>query len=244
MKLLPVAGATRGMVQIEHDLVGEPLLSLVQIGQAAAMLPEGAVEGTDWDGPGAIPSPLDSASAQKAIENVAFCPTWLIIRHLELLDPYRQLMFAVLEQVRHLPNYAAIEFLRPACFVFVSSAGVCVPPHVDPEHNFLLQIQGSKTVWGHRRAEGGMSLRELRAFYADEFGFRLPTTRAREAALIRCDLEPGGGVYIPVAAPHRVTNHSPVCVSFSVTFRTAEFERRRLAYLPETPAPADRVDRS
>lgn len=237
MKVAPVGvGATpEGLFEVEHDLVGEPLLSLEQIASAATLLPEGAVEGADWDGPSTTPSPLSRTLAAKAIEAVADRSNWFIVRHLERLEPYRQLMVAILAQVRRLLGHAEIECLRPACFVFVSSPGIRVPAHIDPEHNFLFQIRGSKTLWCHPRAEGELSVRELRAFYADEFVFQLQATEAIEAALVPCSLEPGRGVYIPVTAPHRVTNHHGVSLSFSVTFRTAEFDRRRLACL----APGD-----
>ena len=44
------------------------------------------------------------------------------------------------------------------------------------------------------------------------------------------ELEPGRGVHVPVNAPHYVKNGTQASVSFSITFRTPEGDRRSSVY--------------
>jgi len=220
-----------------HDLVGEPLLSLGGLARAAGEMPCGMVEGTAWTGSASKPRPLAAVEAEAAVEAVASGACWLILRNLEQLDGYRQLMSTTLAAVRRLPRYANLEILRPMCFAFVSSPAIRVPLHIDPEHNFLYQIQGTKTLWlPDLAARRLISRAELRRFYLDETGFEFEALDETEAALRPWPLRPGLGVYVPVTAPHRVTNDDLASVAFSVTFRTLASERQRLACL-RAPAP-------
>jgi hypothetical protein len=43
-------------------------------------------------------------------------------------------------------------------------------------------------------------------------------------------LQPGDGVHVPVNAPHYVLNGTEASVSFSITFRTPEGDRRSAVY--------------
>ena len=44
------------------------------------------------------------------------------------------------------------------------------------------------------------------------------------------ELNPGDGLHFPVAAPHWVQNGPEVSVSFSITFRTPDLDKRRALY--------------
>jgi hypothetical protein len=43
-------------------------------------------------------------------------------------------------------------------------------------------------------------------------------------------LQPGDGLHVPVCAPHWVKNGPEVSVSFSITFRTPDLDRRGMRY--------------
>jgi hypothetical protein len=70
----------------------------------------------------------------------------MVLKYVEQDDDYRALLHRCLAEVG-----VHSELLRPGMelmqgFVFISSAGSVTPYHMDPEHNFLLQVRGSKTV--------------------------------------------------------------------------------------------------
>jgi hypothetical protein len=44
------------------------------------------------------------------------------------------------------------------------------------------------------------------------------------------DLKPGAGLHFPVTYPHWVKNGDGVSISFSITFRTPDLDRRRALY--------------
>jgi ribosomal protein L16 Arg81 hydroxylase len=112
-------------------------------------------------------------------------------------------------------------------FIFVSSPGAVTPYHIDHEYNFLLQIAGRKQMALHDRS--AVSEQELERFYRGEHRNLALADRAGHRAQV-FELGPGDGVHVPVNAPHYVRNGDAVSVSFSITFRTPEGDRRSAVY--------------
>ena len=97
---------------------------------------------------------------------------------------------------------------------------------MDPEHNFLLQIRGSKRIHlfdGHDPTI--VSEEELERHYGGAHR-NLVYRDDLETRGWTFDLSPGSGLHFPATAPHYVKNGSEVSVSFSITFRTPDLERR------------------
>ena len=116
-------------------------------------------------------------------------------------------------------------------FIFLSSPGSVTPYHMDPEHNFLLQIRGSKRIhMFDGRDRSMLSEEELEQFYrGGHRNLTYPTNGNRRGWTF--DLSPGFGLHFPVTAPHYVRNGEEVSVSFSITFRTPDLKRRRLVHI-------------
>lgn len=143
---------------------------------------------------------------------------------------YRDLMEGLLGEVAAAHEGLTAGVVDPAAFVFVSSAASVTPYHIAPEHNFLLQIRGQKTmfVWdpGDRVALPEEDLEHFHAggprnlSYADRIQLRA----------LRFDLSPGDVLHVPVTAPHWVQNGGSVSISLSVTFRTPASYRREILY--------------
>jgi ribosomal protein L16 Arg81 hydroxylase len=121
--------------------------------------------------------------------------------------------------------------LRREGFIFLSSPGSVTPFHLDPEHNFLLQIQGTKTIHMWDRDDRiVLPEKELETFYAAFVHRNLPWKDEFQTTAWNVGLEAGEGLHFPVAVPHWVQNGPEVSVSFSITFRSESSQRRELLY--------------
>jgi len=140
-------------------------------------------------------------------------------------------------------------------FIFVSSPGATTPFHIDPEHNFLLQIRGTKCgAMFDPTDRHVISERELEGFYSGAHP-NLVYREGYEAYAEQIKLEPGQGLHFPVVAPHYVRNGDQVSISFSITFRS-ELSRqreslyrfngalRRLGLMPRPVSESAGVDRA
>lgn len=111
-------------------------------------------------------------------------------------------------------------FQREA-FIFLSAPGSMTPSHTDPEHNFLLQVRGTKEMSVGRFPDGRTE--QLVLEDAVVGGHR--NVSWEPAAQQPFPLGPGDGVYVPPHAPHLVRNGPTASVSLSITFRTATTEQ-------------------
>lgn len=214
--------------------VGEgELFSIPALVELGRRLPECAVEYQSGD----VPVWLDPAVAPKtglSLEDTLWkiedCASWVVLKHVERVPEYRALMERLLGEVAEAHEELSGAVLDPAAFLFVSSAASVTPYHIDPEHNFLLQIRGQKTmfVWdpGDRVA---LPEEDLEHFHSGghrnlAYGDRL------QLRALRFDLSPGDVLHVPVTAPHWVQNGGAVSISLSVTFRTPASYRREILH--------------
>ena len=116
-------------------------------------------------------------------------------------------------------------------FIFISSPGAVTPFHLDPEHNFLLQIRGTKTVsmWD-REDRLVLPEAERETFHAAFVHRNLPWRDVFQTTAWVVPLGPGQGLHFPVAVPHWVRNGPEVSISFSITFRSDSSHGRELIY--------------
>lgn len=214
---------------IGHELTNHPLFEISRLLRLCRSLPETSVEYNAGNIPISVAperTPGNGLSAEETIRRIAECKSWLVLKHVEQEPEYRALLNrCLLEVARHSEPLRPGMFLAQG-FIFISSPRSVTPYHMDPEHNFLLQIRGSKRIHlfdGHDRSI--LSEQELEQFYCG--GHRNLTYRKNyERAGWTYDLNPGSGLHFPVTAPHYVKNGPEVSVSFSITFRTPDIERR------------------
>ncbi len=214
---------------IGHHLAGHPLFELSRLIRLSQTLPEANVEYNAGDIPislAADQTPRNGLSAGETIRRIAQCKSWLVLKYVEHDPDYGALLHQCLAEVaRH------SEPMRPGmclaqAFIFITSPGSVTPYHMDPEHNFLLQIRGSKRIrLFDGRDRSIVSEEELERHYG---GAHRNLVYRDELATKgwTFDLKPGFGLHFPVTAPHYVKNGPEVSVSFSVTFRTPDIERR------------------
>lgn len=238
---------------VKHHLVDHPLLTLDALADLADRLPEDHVEHNLGDVPevapgGEVPK-LDSSPGEVA-RGIETNGSWMVIKRIQDDPDYRELLEQSLDEVVPHVAYKEGGYTRQEGFVFLSAPNSVTPTHLDPEHNLLLQIRGSKEMtvgtYPDRETEG----REVERYFGG--GHRNLSELPADSTTF--DMRPGDGVYVPIYAPHVVHNGPDVSISFSITFYTETSERdqsvhsvnarlRRLGLSPKGPGASPRADR-
>lgn len=238
--------------RVRHRLCDHPLFSLPRLIELARSLPEDRVEYNAGNVPVSLdPSrtPRTGLSIEETIRRIEECRSWMVLKNVERDAEYRSLLDRCLDQVREHSETRCPGMHAREGFIFISSPDSVTPYHMDPEHNFLLQIRGRKQIClfdGDDREL--LSEPELERFYAR--GHRnLVFDDAKQARAKVCELTPGDGLHFPVTWPHWVKNGGEVSISFSITFRTRSSDRREMIYhvnhqLRRLKLPASPVGRS
>jgi hypothetical protein len=218
---------------IGHHLVGHPLFALPRLVELARRLPADRVEYNAGDLPVNLDprfTPRTGLSVEETIRRIEECRSWMVLKNVERDPDYRVLLDACLDQLRPHTEPVAPGMTGREAFVFISSPGSVTPYHVDPENNFLLQIRGEKRVSVFDRHDRHVvSEPELEAFFGGA-NRNLVFRDAYQARATVFELSPGDALHVPVAAPHWVKNGPHVSISFSITFRTADSDRREILY--------------
>ena len=215
---------------VSHGLADHRLFALPRLMQLARKLPAQYVEYNGGNLPvGARPeeTPRTGLSAEETVRRIAECGSWMVLKRVEQDPEYGALLDACLDAVAPF----APRMLQREGFIFLSSPGAVTPFHLDPEHNFLLQIRGSKRVsmWD-RDDRFVLPDAELETFYSAFVHRNLPWRDVFQTTAWVVPLVPGQGLHFPVAVPHWVQNGPEVSVSFSITFRSESSQERELIY--------------
>ncbi|MBX3442884.1 MAG: cupin-like domain-containing protein [Planctomyces sp.] len=218
---------------IRHSLCDHPLFALERLLKLAQTLPEECIEYNAGKLPVSIEhdrTPRNGLSPDETIRRIAECKSWLVLKYVERDPAYRELLDACLAEVRPHSDRIAPGMCHAQAFVFITSPGSVTPLHIDPEHNFLLQLRGSKTVHMYNgRNRDLVSEQQLEHFYCDR-GRNMEHQPWFEDHSWTFDLPAGQGLHFPVTFPHWVQNGDDVSISFSITFRTPDLDRRRALY--------------
>lgn len=218
---------------ITHRLCEHPLFDIERLLKLAQSLPEHHIEYNA----GTLPvnqdqklTPRNGLSVEETVRRIRECKSWMVLKWVEHDPAYRALLQQCLAEVRPHSEPLRPGMRFPQAFIFLTSPGSVTPYHIDPEHNFLLQVRGSKIV---RLYDGNdrtiLTHEELERFY----GSKQRNMTLKDENRDRCwtyDLQPGMGLHFPVTFPHWVQNADEVSVSFSITFRTPDLDRRRAVY--------------
>ena len=224
---------TQEPFRIGHALADHPLFTIDRLLDLCRDLPDDAVEYNAGDIPKAMSgeeTPMTGLSAEETVRRIAECKSWLVLKNVQQSPAYRELLDECLDQIEPLSEAIAPGMSSRQGFIFITSPGSVTPYHIDPEHNFLLQVRGEKHVTmfdGRDRSILGET--DLEQLYMDA-SRNLPFDESWEAGAWKHTLQPGEGLHFPVTYPHYVQNGEEVSVSFSITFRTPDLDRRRMLY--------------
>ena len=215
---------------VQHRLQDHPLFGVERLLELATFLPEQQIE---WNAGNAAISqdpdktPLNGLTPAQTVASIANNNSWLVMKNIESDPAYQEVLYDCLSDVEAIAGKRLTGLGDRAGFVFLSSPGSVTPYHMDPEHNFLLQLQGTKTMHiFDQRDRGVVSEQEIESTYYGagkhrNLSFRDELAAKGEAVI----LHPGDALHVPIHAPHWVQNGDAVSVSFSITFRSDQSRR-------------------
>jgi len=169
-------------------------------------------------------------SAAETIAQIESCNAWAQLRNVGEDPEYAALLAQLIDEFRPPAECVAPGLSAPRADIFISSPGATTPFHLDEEHNFLLQIRGSKRL---SVADGFdpqvIDRQTLRAFFNGN-GELAPYAAHLDEQSVHVDLLPGEGVHIPPCHPHWVQNGPAVSISLGILWFSDVTAQRRQVY--------------
>lgn len=226
--------------KLQHHLVNHELLTLPRLVQLSRQMKTPALyfrgdQSVDQVGDRAdgkrtfverqLPRP--ELTAEETIEQIETCNAWMQLRDVGSYPEYSKLLAELIDEIRGPAELVAPGLDFPRMDVFVSSPGATTPFHLDEEHNFLLQIRGTKRL---SIADGfdpeAVDPRVLREFFLKNGELARYHERLEEHS-VHVELGPGDGVHIPPCHPHWVKNGPQVSISLGLLWFSDVTARRR-----------------
>jgi len=207
---------------LEHGLDSHPLLELEALADLAGRLPIKSIECNSGDQPigvDAVPDQLREQAAE-TILGIGEAGRWVCLRNVEQQPEYEAFLEQLLEEMRPQIESKTGQMINLQCFLFATSPGGVTPYHFDPEHNILLQVRGSKVMTVFPADEPACAADEIHETYHAGGRPELPWREEMAPHGTPFAIGPGKAVYLPVMAPHYVTNGDEVSVSISITWRS------------------------
>ncbi|KZX87668.1 transcriptional regulator [Erythrobacter sp. HI0037] len=207
---------------LRHALEADERFSLDALASLSEALPAKSIEYNRGDLPIGIDGKPGSngLSIGETIRQIATSQSWAVLKNIEQVPDYQALLMALLEELRPRIEATTGELLTPQGFVFISSPNAVTPYHFDPEHNILLQLQGSKVMTQFPAGNPRYAPDEVHESYHLGGPRELPWDDALLAGGTPFAIEPGEAVYVPVMAPHFVRNGPAPSLSLSITWRS------------------------
>ena len=249
----------RKSFEVSHNLATHPLLQLPQLMELAERtlkMRPGALHydvgkvdvGQRWD-----EIPKSTFTAEQALRSVESCGAWFVFSSAQRDPKYRVFLDRGLADLKALiGRQIESQIMAEDIIIFVTSPRRVTTYHIDRECNFLLQIQGTKTLHVFDREDREvLPEEEIERFWAVDFNAAVYKPQLQHRAQ-SYELTPGTGVHIPVNCPHWVENHDNVSVSLSVNLQfkdplranvyRANFLLRKLGMNPTPPGQFPVVD--
>lgn len=223
---------------LSHRLIDHPLLqldSLVELGrrlESRRLVRTHSSEATA--GSSFADAPVLHKNAKSAVETlsgIADANAWMSLLNVQSDPVYRRLVDDVLDGIK-----PCIDSVDPGmCFrggwIFVTSPGTVTPFHIDHEHNFILQIRGTKRLYAWDPFDRVVVSEEAQECFHDQHSrAKIRWDDSYRSRAIVLDLKPGDGGYMPSTTPHMVENGAEPSITVSFTYYTDSTRRRELLY--------------
>jgi len=248
--------------EIEHSLTDHPLFqlpALVELAQRVAARRNPHMSGGDaYFNEGAIEAGTkpnydrpeeERARVAELVKKIESAEAWIILKHIEREDGYREVMEAAVCDALQLAGEAGEELFRKIkwfeAIVFITSPNRVTEYHIDRECSWIFQIRGDKQIHLFDRADKDVvPEEELERFYTVDNRASEYKPQFEERALVY-DMAPGTGVHIPVNTPHWLKNGDNVSITLNVNFQfhddvianlyKANYYLRRAGWKPGLP---------
>lgn len=220
---------------VRHNLANHPLFTIENLLEAQKRLPAKKVDyytgkvGVNDDKTQTAPTGL---TAEETIARIKDAESWLVLKNVDLIPEYKELLDDLLGSYSLLAEEITPGIRQLEAWIFITSPQSISPYHIDPEHNFLLQVHGKKIVHIFDANDPSiLSAEELERYYAS--GGTIAKLEFREEYQKKAwtfELQPGEGVHIPYTAPHWVKVEGDYSVSFSVSHYSDLADRKARLY--------------
>ncbi|MCB1754256.1 MAG: cupin-like domain-containing protein [Gammaproteobacteria bacterium] len=219
------AGFPERHFTIKHGLDNTELFSMERLIKLAESLP---VEQIEWNSGDAAVSqdptktPGNGLSPAETIRQIENHKSWLVLKNIETDPEYKAVLDKCLDEVETIAGKKVTGICDRAGYIFVSSPGAVTPYHMDPEHNFLMQIRGSKTMYIYDQRDREVLKEEQieNTYYGVARHRNLEYKESFKEKEEAVTLQPGDALHVPIHAPHWVKNGDAVSISLSITFRS------------------------
>ncbi len=214
---------------LKHKLAGHPLLQVSHLTDLAQRLTKTspgqvyydvgrAITDRGWDYETERPF-----SAAEAIQRIETSNAWMILKKLQVLPEYGEVLNLILREIHELSgrDFEKTTHTRNIS-VILTSPNRITPYHMDADCNYLLQLAGSKTAYVFNGSDRRVvTTAELERFYSGEINAAQYKEESQKTAW-RFDMTPGDGIHVPVVFPHWVQNGNNISISASINFMFAD----------------------
>ena len=223
---------------VTHELSDHPLLqlpALIELGkrqQARKLVRTHAGTATAAtsfaDAPNLHPTGKD---AEQTLSDLANANAWMSLLNVQADPTYRAFIDEILDEIRPAIDRVDPGMCYRAGWIFVTSPGAVTPFHIDHEHNFILQIRGTKRIytWPHddRAVVSEAALEKFHDHHSRELVTWKDEFRTRARIF---DVGPGHGGYMPSTTGHMVENGPEPSITISFTYYTDSTRANELLY--------------
>ena len=224
--------------EVTHALADHPLLqidALVELGKRqqerklVRTHTSDARAGTHFNDASRLhPNPKGAVATLADIEKAN---AWMSLLNVQADPLYRRLVGEVLEEIRPIVERRDPGMCHLAGWIFVASPKAVTPFHMDPEHNFILQIRGSKRLYTWDPLDRVVVSEREAEQYHDRYWVKMAPWNEDWRARARVfELAPGLGGYMPATTPHMVENGDGPSITISFTYLSDATRRRELLY--------------
>ncbi len=225
--------------KFKHTLQNHPSLKLESLCKSIPALPasslyysKGSLKTND-DFDRAPKDHPNGLSIEETISNMKTSDSYIMVRRPELSPEFAEFHRELIDDLKVLTSRRGwgTRILNPMLFMFISSPNSVTPFHIDRASNFLMQIQGTKTLtvfkpWDERVVSQEES--ERRLAYAGNPSWKPEYAHLGE----EFHFVPGDALHIPFLAGHHVRNGpEDVSVSLSIFFNHRETADRMRALM-------------
>lgn len=208
---------------LRHELRDHPLLTLAALAKAGERLPPSSVEYNLSDLPIGVDADAVEANGLtigETILRVHEARSWAVLKNLEQLPEYERLLLDLLKELRPVIEARTGRMLRPQAFAFISSPNSMTPYHFDPEHNILLQLEGTKVMTQFPAGDERFAPATSHEAYHSGSHRNLVWDDSYLHHGMPFELAPGDAIFVPVMAPHFVRSGPKPAISLSITWRS------------------------